>query len=149
MATNMANHIYSNSNFYRILNLKQNNTPPNSIITIPSHMTCTIQFLCLGEWYTVTQNIHTIDGKPKSFHFNDTKNVIHRFIIGESTYDSIYERIGPPCKICLPVRWICENSDQFINLYSNNYDEPYPESYTTESDYSDFSDDSEGRWFSR
>lgn len=78
-------------------------------------MPCTIQFLSCGIWYTVKQGVPMINSKPSSFHFQDD-GIIHRFIIGESSYDSIYERIGPPGKMSLPMKWIDESSDEFYLL---------------------------------
>ena len=104
-------------------------------------MSCIIQFLNLGKWYTIKHNVPTKVGKPKSFHFSD-KDVIHRFIIGESTYDSIYERIGPPGKMSFSMRWIDESSDEFIQLYTP---QPTKKDYLSYDEY--FSDDSEGIWF--
>ena len=121
--------------------------------SIPLNMSCTIQYLSLGEWYTIKHNVPMKGGKPESFHFSD-KGVIHRFVIGESTYDSIYERIGPPGKMSFSMRWVDEGSDEFIKLFTpKSTDKTTPvdehsddDGYFSEEEY--FSDDSEGYWFS-
>ena len=88
-----------------------------------------------------------VDGKPQSFHFSENK-IIHRFIIGESTYDSIYERIGPPGKLSFPMKWIDESTDEFFNMFNNIHTDYTINNYELDDDEECFSEDSEGYWFS-
>lgn len=111
-------------------------------------MSCTILYLSQGEWYIAKNRVPMVDGKPQSFHFSENE-IIHRFIIGESTYDSLYERIGPPGKLSFPMKWIDESTDEFFDMLNNRHTDSTITNY--EDDYDDdayFSDDSEGYWFS-